>query len=477
LRITAVDSLNTTTVEAKSRITLEVDQQRSVISFRAAAFDRDARSEYLGPGEGRVIDYAEVRVVYVKDGSVAMTRQIVVSKDNKVNETGGYEFSFQVDANKKQGSSQPFEEGLYRLEVNVRDDAKVFSVDSYVMFDLIFNFYPNIILVIDPQKVRAVEDTIEDHYGWAKLETQKSDKLTLVFNVTESYDYDDALHVRKESWRNLTWKVRVVLSSKEWTAVDNEKGIAQFDHSFDLRDVPDDTEGKFYMYVEARDSEGLLTEETFLVRIKHIPAPEKFKIIPDPFNIEYGPFFVLFPILLVMLVLAYVGIGMFFSLKARSEGKRKLDLIEKKKEEERAKGTSAIEDEMSTGYMRDSKKYLETTSDSRRGSIMKDQSGKKGQPAAPVAQPPKVPEPPKDEPLSDDFLAHLEAQPPEPEEPEAPMLESFETEGQPMPKLEEEALDVVHEGKGEKLASETKAPTAPPAPKAPPLPPPPVPRV
>ncbi len=477
LRMTAVDSLNTTIVDVRSKMTLEVDQQRSVINFKATAWDRDARSEYLGPGEGRVIDYAEVKLVFVKDGTVALTKQIVVSKDNKVNETGGYEFSFQVDANKKQGSSQPFDEGLYRLEVNVRDDAKVFSVDSFILFDLIFNFYPKIIIVLDPQKTRPVEDNIEDFFGWAKLETQKSSKLKLVFNLTESYDYDDALHSDKGSWRNLTWKVRVVLGSKEWSTVQNAKGIAQFEHSFDLRDVPDKTEGKFYMYVEVKDSEGLLTEETYLVRIKHIKAEEPFKIIPDPYNIEYGPIIVLFPVLFVVLVLAYLGIGLFFSMKARSEGKRKLDLIEKKKEEERAKGTSAIEDELSSGYMKDSKRYLETTKDSKRGSIMKVSLDKTGAKASPAVQPPKEQEPPKEAPLSDDFLAHQEVKPPTPEEPEAPMLESFGTEGQPMPKIDEAAVEVVHESKGEKMASETKAQIAPTASRAPPLPPPPVPKV
>jgi len=425
--VTISDSTATTTVDPTGKGQVHVSQEESIIDFEVDVFDRDVTSSYLKIGEGIKVVRVTMNFVYTSTGAVILANRIIVEDDiEKVNLTGGFSFSFDLDANKKPGTDDPYPEGEYKVIFSIEDEAGYSSFEEYILFDLSFDFYPKIILFIEAMPViRPTVDPeeIEDSF---KLETENSHTTQVIFNFTESSDRDDTLWssdpLKDRSWSNLRFTVEIMdQSGKRQVVFGPDARGSGFAHEFDLEGFPENQESIFTIVVTAKDSEDLQSELRLKARILYDPPEVDKGIFGQESFIIYGPIFYIFPALFVLLVGVYLGLFGYVNIKNNKDKKGKMGLLEKKrKEEEKAKGSSAIEDEFVSGLQKDSRKYLEQTGGGKgREEFAKELQAAQNkselpaqeqetlspvplqQPAPPAQQKPAVPQPVQQPPAKD----------------------------------------------------------------------------
>ncbi|MBN1539931.1 MAG: hypothetical protein JW939_07285, partial [Candidatus Thermoplasmatota archaeon] len=257
--------------------------------------------------------------------------------------------------------------GEYKIVFIIEDEAGYRSFEEYILFDLSFDFYPKIIMFIENVPViRPTVDpeSIEDSY---KLETRGSHTLAVKFNFTDSSDRDDPLWSsdpqKDRSWSNLRFTVEIMDPNGNRQVVfgPDARGSG-FIHEFDLEGFPENEESIFTIVVTAKDSEDLPSELRLKARILYDPPEVDKGIFGQESFIKYGPLFYIFPALFVLMVGVYIGLFGYVNIKNNKDKKGKMGLLDKKrKEEEKAKGSSAIEEEFVSGMQKDSRKYLEQT--------------------------------------------------------------------------------------------------------------------
>jgi hypothetical protein len=366
--VTITDSTGASTVSPTQKAQVHISQDESIIDFEVEVFDRDATSSFLKIGEGIKVVKVTIDFIYTPSGAVILDDRIIAEDDiEKVNLTGGFSFSFDIDANKKPGTDDPYPEGEYKVVFRIEDEAGFRSFEEYVLFDLTFDFYPNIQLYIEGTPIiRPTVDpeSIEDSF---KLETKESHTLAVNFNFTDSSDRDDPLWssdpIQDRSWSNLRFTVEIMDPDGNRQVVfgPDSKG-AGFRHEFDLTDFPENEESIFTIVVTAKDSEDLTEELRLKARIMHNPPKVEKGLWQQEKFIHYGPVFYIFPVLFILLVGAYFGMVSYINIKNNKDKKGKMDLLDKKrKEEEKSKESSAIEEEFVSRMTKDSRKYLEQT--------------------------------------------------------------------------------------------------------------------
>lgn len=398
-----------------------VTQYAPIIYINGTTWEPDWGSSYLD--RGKKVD--EILIKVFNGGEEIFTKSIFESDDDimKINESGGYSFSFAVDTGNYKGTNAPYDEGEYTVKLWAVDDAGLSSADtSFFTFNLTYDFYPHIDMYIEGEDLPSLND-YEFIQPTFNLETIESHTLKATFNFTKFSDYDSPLFQNRESYRDLTITVRIV-KPKGGTdeAFGPIKGDDGFVYAFDVEKIPDGDRGTFTILVTAVDADGLQTEKEYKARVLHDPPPEPPTIFP--ISIEYGSAIFAFPILLVILIAAYSSIVIVNTVIQRKDQRKKKALLEKMKADEKKKD-STIEDEIHGGI--DSKKYLESTGMAKvSGGFTKelsDASGKEEAAKPPAAQKPKPaaqPKPPAAAPPKPAASAQPQTASPKPAAPAKP---------------------------------------------------------
>ncbi len=378
--ITDVDGQ--TIVQPTNETEVHVDQEKeenAILAFEVEVYEEDVLSEILGPGEGKSVVEAAIELTHTEtDTNVIEKGTLVIGEDSieKYNLSGGFQFSFTIDTMSKPGTNDPYDEGRYKVVFHIKDDGGLVSTfDNFIFFDLQFDFYPFVDVFIEPNK-RSGEDATSTHESFI-LETPKdndqkgSDKLTVTFNLTDCWDRDDPLWssepIRDRSWSNLkfTVQIRDHNNNRETVFGPDAQG-ASFDHTFDVGDIPDGDEAEFVIVITAKDQQGLETEYTVLARVTRNAPEDPTSIVDDmlgtdSIHVEYNSIFYIFPALLVLMLLAYLGVLVFIQAKNNKDKMSKMAILDRRKEQvDKEKEPTTIEDEVNIG-IKDSKKYLEAT--------------------------------------------------------------------------------------------------------------------
>jgi hypothetical protein len=466
--VTISDSSDSFELEQDESADIHVNQDDSIISFDVEVYEVDMLSTILQVGQGVKVIKATIDLIHTSTGTVVLDDKVIGEDDiDKINLTGGYGFSFDIDANKKPGSDDPYSEGEYKVSFIIEDDGGKESYVEYVFFDLYFDFYPRPYLYIEgPTPIRPDVDPLftEDSFV---VETVESHKYTARFNLTESYDRDDPLwsddQYQDKSWSNMRYTVEILdPAGGSIVAFGPDQKGSGFTYEFDVSDVKDGEEGIFTIVVTCKDQTDLEKPLTLKIRITHNPPPEPKGLFGQKWGIPYGAFSYAFLVLFFLVAGGYVGSFIYIQSKNNKEKKSKMALLDKKKkEEEKEKSSSAIEEEFTAGRVQDSRAYLEKSG----GKKGKDEFMKELQAAE---QRDEVKEGALDssQPVGSGSTKPQEAAPPPQQE-------------HPKPPMQEQSLPQVKEQQPP-AASQPPTPTPPPQ-QAPPTPPvnspPPIPQI
>ncbi len=107
------------------------------------------------------------------------------------------------------------------------------------------------------------------------------------------------------------------------------------------------------------------------MRVKHIPAEKEISlwetIFGVPPSVKFEDAIFAFPAMFVLLLITYFVLVLFSSLRQRKEQKNKIALLQKLRDEEKAKGGNVVEEEilMGRGNIKSSTDYLEATGASK----------------------------------------------------------------------------------------------------------------
>ncbi len=432
---------------------VHVNQNDKLIDFEARIFDVDYRSDIID--EGKELVSADVRLVYVSSGAVILTR--FIDDFQTVNESGGSKFNFQIDSSKKPGTSEALDDGLYRVEMDIKDDAGYWKESQFILFELFFDYYPNAYSFIDvvdgkrlsTDKVPGVDQIVD--YEAFFIDTEKSHTAEVRFNLTRCTDQDSPKFGSGLSWQDLNFTVRVKRQGSgeaEKTILDSKASVPTVEYQFNVKDVEEGTTGNFDVWIEVTDKDGLKDEVRYMIRVTHNSPEERHSILSDLTGIEALDLIesdimsVINPILFLIMVGLYLGLLFFMSFKYNSERKKKMELVEKKrKDDQDKKKDTSIDDEISGTYMKTSQKYLEATGVTKgkdefakeleaarakdpvaSGPVQTPVPGKpQGTPAKPPAmQQPGTPQPPKQVPVQQSPAPISTPKPPQTQQPPAP---------------------------------------------------------
>ncbi len=338
---------------------VHVNQNDKLIDFEIRIFDRDFRSDIIEKGKELVS--ADVRLVYVSNNEVILTR--FIDDFQTVNESGGFKFSIQIDSSKKPGTSEALDDGLYRLEMDIKDDAGYWKEGQFILFDLFFDYYPNAYAFIDvidgkrlsTDKVPGVDQIVD--YEAFFIDTEKSHTVDVRFNLTRSTDQDSSKFGSGLSWQDLTLTVRVKRQGSgeaEKIILDSKASVPTVAYEFNVKDVEEGTTGNFDVWIEVTDKDGLKDEVRYMIRVTHDSPDERHSILSDLTGIEAFDLIdsdimsVINPILFLVMVGLYLGLLFFMSFRYNSERKKKMVLVEKKrKDDQDKKKDTSIDDEIS----------------------------------------------------------------------------------------------------------------------------------
>ena len=390
-------------IHASGNTSVHVNQNDKLVDFKVKIFDVDYRSDMLI--KGKKPSSAEARLIYTTNSEVIKTWAF--SEFTKVNESGGFEFEFTLDTSKKPGTSKALDDGIYRMEIDVEDDAGKFLKGSFITFDLIFDYYPNaygFIDMVDGKRLDSdmvpVIDQFVDYEAFI-LSTEKSHTVTARFNLTRSNDQDSPKFGSGFSYQDLTFKIwyrRIGASGEAVTVVDGEKGIPYVLIEFNVEDVKGKETGDFDLWIETVDQDGLTDTVRYIIRVSHDPPKEEHSVMGDITQIDSmdllpsGILTIIYIAALVIMIAAYLGMLFLISFRFNKDRKKKIALIERKREEEKkAKKDTAIEDEVAGTY--DSKKYLKDTGADKGKEEFARELQKAGEGQAPKQAPPTRPAP------------------------------------------------------------------------------------
>lgn len=449
-----------------------VNQNDKLINFEVMIFDIDFRSEFLDFGKD--MSKANVKLVYVSTGETILTILIEEEDFRKENESGGFSFDFDINSAVKPGTSKALDDGLYRLDFKVYDDANRWSPQN-ISFDLLFNYIPNAYAYIDELDGSRIQDIIPgtdqfEEYESFILETDESPTIDVRFNLTRSGDQDSPLFGSGLSYQDLTFTVWYRFKGaegQEITVVEDAEGTPTVEIEFDVGHIPDGEEGSFDLWITVEDEDGLEDNVRYIVRITHNPAPEDpvifWGIIPGPVMTIVNP------ILLVLMLIAYGGLLFMFFAKFNKDKKKKLEIVERKREQDKAeKKDTSIDDEISDRYMAHSKSYLEKTGASKgKDEFAKELEAATGKPSGQEAAPDQQAKPPAQpqqqapaKPPAQQAKPPAQPQQPAPVKPPAQQVKQGPVQGTPQ------------QPPAQAPAAPPKPPAAPPAPPAaPPAPP------
>lgn len=456
---------------------VNVNQNNNMIEFDVRVFDIDYRSDIINRGKELVS--VDIRLIYVQTEEVIRTW--VLDDFQSVNESGGFKFEFQVDSSKKPGTSEALDDGLYRVEMDIKDDADFWKRSQFFQFELFFDYYPNAYMFIDMLDGKRLEsdlvprvDQILDYEAFL-FSTDKSHTVKVRFNLTRSTDQDSPRFGSGLSWEDLTITVRVHErgSGEGEKVIMDSKTVPTLEYEFNVEDVPVDETGNFDLWIEVTDSDGLQDTTRYIARIEHDPPEERHSILGDLTGVdaldllESDLMVIINPVLLIIMIAAYAGLLFFLAARYNTDRKNKMEIIEKKRKQdlETRKDTS-IEEEVSSKYMKTSQKYMESTGASKG----KDEFAKELEAAkqkeevksGPVSQEQDKPQQPApQQPPAQKPPAQQSPAPQQPPKPQTPPTQQPPAQRPP--------------AQSPPAPQQQKAPGAPPAPpqppKAPPIPP------
>lgn len=373
--VEVTDPLGMTEVPAGGSVDVHVSQKDRFIDFRVIIFDIDYKSETLLKGKDLVS--ADYRLIYKSTGEEIVSR--VIDEFQKKNESGGFYFDFQIDSSKKPGTSAALDDGVYVVEFDIYDDAEKWIDAQFIEFELFFDYYPNAYAFIDIVEGKRLdkdmvpqEDQFEDYEAF-RLGTEESHTITVRFNLTRSTDQDSNKFGASQSYQDLTFTMRVrrkTDTGPEDIIFTGEKGLSSTEYTFDVEDVKGDgkTTGDFDVWFDVIDEDGLEDTVRYIVRITHDPPKEEHSILGEATGVDAfdiipdNTMSIVYPLLFILFAIGVAGSMFLFFIKNNNDKKKKMDLIERKREQdrERAKDTS-IDEEISGKYMNTSQKYLEKT--------------------------------------------------------------------------------------------------------------------
>lgn len=345
------DSRGSTDPVVREMLDIHVTNQLPLIKVTVNAYDRDYQSEIIS--SGKRISFATIILKY-QTGADFFDKTLADTDIKKANETGGYFFSFDIDSSRQKGTLLDYPEGIYNLTIALQDDAGFRSVNSWVMFDLKWDYYPRIELIVENEDPPTNNDVEFTEPTWI-LPTVKSSTKTVAFNFTKFSDQDSDLFTEGRSYLDLTVTVYIRKEGESTeTAFGPERGRTGFTYSFDVKDIPANDVGKFMVTVVAEDLEGLKTEKVYRVKVTHDPPELPTSIIGKIFSVEdfgvgLGAGIFGFVVLYVLLLLAFLLINLLSHIKVKREKERKLDLIEKMKAEDKKQQKSVLDDEVRSG--------------------------------------------------------------------------------------------------------------------------------
>ncbi|MDG6225141.1 MAG: hypothetical protein QCI82_06475 [Candidatus Thermoplasmatota archaeon] len=335
----------------RQALDIYVTNQAPVIKVTANAYDRDYQSDIIS--SGKRITMAMISLKY-ETGVEFFDKTMVDTDVKKANETGGYFLNFDIDISKQKGTLLDYPEGIYNLTVTLQDDAGFKSVNSWIVFDLAWDYYPKIDLIMENEGLPTLNHVEFVEPTWV-LQTVKSDTKTVVFNFTKFSDQDSDLFTQGRSYMDLTVTVfiRKEGGSTE-TAFGPEKGGIGFSYTFDVKDVTPNDVGKFTVTVVAEDLEGLITEKVYRVTVTHDPPELPTSIVGKIFSVEdlgfgLGAGIIGYAALYFLLLMVFIGLNVLNMMKIKKEKARKLDLIEKMKAEDKKQQKSILDDEVRSG--------------------------------------------------------------------------------------------------------------------------------
>ncbi|MGA1865931.1 MAG: hypothetical protein ACMUFK_00520 [Thermoplasmatota archaeon] len=366
--VTMIDRTGSYEVEKGGKVDIHVNQDESIIKFNVEVYEIDMLSTILKTGEGKKVVKATVDFIHIPTSTVILNDKVIGEDDiEKINLTGGYGFSFEIDANKRPGKDEPYAEGEYRVAFIIEDDGGLTSREESVFFTLYFDFYPRIVMYIEPN-LRPSTDPEFTEESFI-VETKKSDTYTARFNLTDSSDRDDPLWssdpTQDRSWINLRYHIEIMdpEGNRETVFGPDQKG-AGFVHDFDVSDVPKGKQGIFTIFITCKDQEGLESTLRLKIRVTHNPPPVDKGILGQelPYGIPGDIMSIVSPALFIVMAMVFLLLLLLIQKRNNDDKKKKMELLDKKKkEEDKAKGSSAIEDEFTAGRTQDSRAYLKSS--------------------------------------------------------------------------------------------------------------------
>jgi hypothetical protein len=470
--VTISDTSGSYELKKGEKADIHVNQEDSTIFFDVEVYEVDMLSTILQVGQGIKIIKATVDLIHTSSGSLVIDDKVIGEDDiEKINLTGGYGLSFEIDANKKPGTDEPLSGGEYKVSFRIQDDGDLVSLEEHVFFDLYFDFYPKPVLYIEgPPPIRPDVDREFPEKSFV-VETVESHKYTARFNLTDSSDRDDPLwrgdQIEDKSWSNMRFTVEILNPTGGSVIAfgPDEKGSG-FVYEFDVSDVKDGEEGIFTIMITCKDQTDLEKTLTLKMRITHNPPPEDVGVFEQTWGIPYGPISYAFFVLFFLVIAGYAGSFLYIQSKNNKEKNSKMALLEKKrKEDEKKKGSSAIEDEFTAGRVQDSRSYLkksggekgkdefmkelkaaEQTAEVKEGTLESDQTSTSESPeppkpqeaaAVPQQEPPKPPTPqPAAAPQAPPPPSPAQQQAPAPPQPPAPTPPMQQAPPTPVPQVQ-----------------------------------------
>ncbi|MBN1390987.1 MAG: hypothetical protein JXA22_10140 [Candidatus Thermoplasmatota archaeon] len=404
VELTMIDRTGSYVLQPGETADAHVNQEESILKFDVEVYDIDMLSTILQTGEGKKVVKATIDLIHVPTGTVILNDKVVGEDDfEKINLTGGYGYTFEVDTNKKPGSDDPYPEGQYKVVFIHEDDGGLVSREEWVYFDLYFDFFPWILVYLEPSLRPGIDPEFTEQSF--TVETKLSHIYTARFNFTDSWDRDDPLWssdpTQDRSWSNLRYTVEIMdpKGNREVVFGPDQNG-AGFIYDFDVTDVPKGEQGIFTIMVSCKDQEDLSSDLRLKIRITHNPPPVDKGLFGQEVGLPGDLMSVIAPAVFILMIIAFLVLLIFIQKRNNDDKNKKMALLDKKrKEEDKAKGTSAIEDEFTGGRVQDASAYLKQSGgDKGREDFIKEleSSGGKGH----AGEKPPVNEPAKALPVT-----------------------------------------------------------------------------